>query len=107
MTIDMSRLIQGINDLASQCPELLKEWDYEKNVISPEEITPGSNRKVWWLCEKGHSWEANISNRKKGRGCPFCSGKRVIEGMNDLCSLRPDLIKEWDYEKNMIKPTEI
>ncbi len=103
----MSRLLLGVNDLASQCPELLKEWDYDKNAIRPEEITSGSNRKVWWLCEKGHSWEANISNRKKGRGCPFCSGKRVIEGENDLCSLRPDLIKEWDFEKNTIKPTEI
>ena len=36
-------------------PALAAEWDYEKNGdLRPEDFTGGSNRKVWWRCEKGH-----------------------------------------------------
>ena len=43
-----------------------------------------------------------------GRGCPFCAGQRVISGVNDLFTLRPDLAKEWDYEKNdTLKPSDV
>ena len=33
--------------------------------------------------------------------------KKVIIGVNDLSSKYPDLVKEWDYEKNTIKPSRI
>lgn len=88
----------------SEIPQLAKEWDYEKNDISPNEITVGSSKKVWWECEKGHSWEAFISNRAKGNGCPYCSGRNPVVGQNDLQTLRPDILKEWDWEKNSILP---
>ena len=31
-----------------------------------------SNKKVWWKCELGHSWQASISHRTAGTGCPHC-----------------------------------
>ncbi len=82
-------------------PELVKEWDFEKNSpLTPQSITAGSGKKVWWKCAKGHEWQAMVSNRNKGRGCPFCSGQRIVVGKTDLASVNPDLVSEWDYEKN-------
>lgn len=91
--------IVGISDLETTNPEFILEWDYEKNVISPHEIKAGSGTKVWWKCKEGHSWKASPNHRKKGRGCPICSGKKVLVGVNDLKTINPEIVKEWDYEK--------
>ncbi len=97
------------NSLKAKCPELLKEWDYEKNGdLNPEFISAGSNSKVWWKCAHGHSWSAVVSSRVRGNGCPYCSGKYVLKGFNDLASQYPSLLKEWDYEKNKdLNPDEL
>ena len=55
---------------AEKCPELAEEWDYEKNNISPFEISYGSGKYAWWICKNGHKWRAQILNRTYGRGCP-------------------------------------
>ncbi len=68
-------LIRGENDLETLCPNLAKEWDYNKNNFLPSDITCGSGRRVWWICNKcGHSWSTLIQDRaKNGRGCPKCA----------------------------------
>lgn len=94
-------VMPGFNDIATLKPELADEWDYEKNgTLKPTELTLGSGKKVWWKCSKGHSWEAAIYNRSVGKGCPYCINQKTWTGYNDLATLRPDLINEWDYEKN-------
>lgn len=40
-------------------------------------------------------------------GCPYCSGLYPIPGKNDLATTHPALIKEWDFEKNILKPFEV
>lgn len=95
------RPIIGTNDLFSLKPELCKEWDYEANKnLKPEDFLVNSNVKVWWKCKKGHQWKAEINRRSSGSGCPFCSGRRVIVGVNDLLTVNPELCREWDYEAN-------
>lgn len=43
----------GFNDLATQYPELARQWDYTKNIpVLPADVTTGSHRLVWWKCEK-------------------------------------------------------
>lgn len=101
------KILIGYNDLATVKPELLKEWDYEKNIIKPTEVTKGTTKKAWWICEKGHSYETNISSRTKGTGCPICANKKILVGYNDLSTTNPNLLSEWDFEKNTIKPTEV
>ena len=54
----------------------------------------------------GHEWETSVKARSNGEKCPICSGARVIEGINDLSTLKPKLASEWS-EKNEIKPTEV
>ena len=89
-------------------PVLCQEWDYSKNDIKPTEVSFGSNKKVWWICKNGHHYQANINNRTcKKTGCPYCTNKKVLPGYNDLATTHPDLLKEWDYKKNSIQPTEI
>ena len=90
-------------------PELCLEWDKNKNLISPNEVTSGSGYKVWWICPKGHSYLAGINKRtgKKPTGCPYCSGKKILSGFNDLSSKFPEIAKEWDRDLNQISPTEV
>lgn len=49
------KAIPGENDLATTHPEVVQEWG-SKNSISPQEVKAGSNRKVWWKCDKGHEY---------------------------------------------------
>lgn len=63
---------------------------------------------MWWKCKNNHSYEASPSNRFKGKGCPYCSNRKVLKGYNDLQTLYPDKSIEWDYEKNGdLKPTDV
>ena len=90
-------------------PELLKQWNYEKNdEIDPYSITAGSSRKVWWKCKKGHEWESNLSNRaRKGKGCPYCASK-VSESSESFAGKYPYLLDEWHKTKNKeLDPFEI
>lgn len=94
--------------IATKAPNLLKEWNYEKNgSLLPDYFSYKSSRKVWWKCEKGHEWEAVIYSRHN-YGCPYCSGLKTITGENDLATLYPELMNEWDFEANQgINPHEI
>lgn len=106
------KVMKGFNDLASCYPKLVKyEWDYEKNEISPDEITYGVRKKTWWHCAAyHHEYMMSVSNRIKGHGCPYCAGKKALRGFNDLQSCYPELMQEWNWNANNnagIKPDEI
>ncbi len=105
---DNKKVLKGYNDLGTINPDLAKEWNQEKNGnLRPENVTAGSNKKVWWKCEKGHEWQATIASRNNGIGCPYCLGRNTIKGVNDLLALNPELSKEWNYEKNgNLKPED-
>lgn len=94
------------NSLAAVHPELIVEWSDRNLPLTPDSVTFGSNKKVWWKGACGHEWETSIKARSSGEKCPICSGARVIEGINDLNTLKPELASEWS-EKNEIKPTEV
>ena len=97
----MVKLITGINDLATLRPDLAAQWHPTKNGdLKPTDVTCGSKKKVWWTCSKGHDWEATITNRSRGNGCPICDGKQTLIGYNDLATLRPDLALQWHPTKN-------
>ena len=88
-------------------PDVAKQWHPTKNGDKkPEEITPGSAAKVWWLCDKGHEWDARITDRARlGTGCPYCSGKKASE-TNNLLSNYPDVAKQWHPTRNEEKKPE-
>lgn len=94
----------GTRPSAEKClqtthPHLVDEWHIGKNIISPKEITFGSNKKVWWKCKKGHEWQATVGHRSQGKGCPYCSN-RIVNSENCLATRFPDIAKEWHSTKN-------
>ena len=93
--------IKGVNDLATVNPKLASEWHPTKNNdLFPENVLPNSRKKVWWLGNCGHEWKAIIESRNAGNSCPYCSGKKVLKGFNDLASVNPALVNEWHPTKN-------
>ena len=94
------------NSLAAVHPELIVEWSDRNLPLTPDSVTFGSNKKVWWKGTCGHEWETSVKARSNGEKCPICSGARVVTGINDLSTLKPELASEWS-EKNEIKPTEV
>lgn len=91
----------GDNDLQSRYPALAKEWHPTKNgALTPADVVPGTRRKVWWRCEKGHDYQASVASRVNGSGCPICAGKKVLAGFNDLATLYPAIAAQWHPEKN-------
>ncbi len=96
------QVAEGFNDLTSLFPELAKEWVREKNLpLTPESVTPYSNKRVWWRCEKGHEWQAYILSRtSESSGCPYCTGRKVLAGFNDLATVYPKIAAQWHPTKN-------
>lgn len=95
-------IVKKVGSLAETMPEIAKQWHPTKNgALTPHDITAGKFKPVWWLCPKcGHEWQASPNNRKKGIGCPCCSGRVPKTGINDLQTKFPKIAKEWCYEKN-------
>ena len=102
--------VAGINDLASQFPELDQEWHPTKNgKLTPQNVTPGTRKKVWWRCKKGHEWCVSVQARTlDGTGCPVCAGRKILAGENDMASRFPEIASEWHPTKNgNLQPTQI
>ena len=89
------------NNLGVIYPKIAKEWHPTKNgELTPKEVAPTTNQKVWWLCPKGHSYYSVVSNRtNNSTGCPYCSGNKVGDD-NNLQYLYPEIAKEWHSLKN-------
>lgn len=94
-------VLPGFNDLATLDPQLASQafgWD-------PWTVTIHSNRRLEWECGLGHHWRTSISNRTNGSACPYCAGKRVLAGFNDLATLAPDLAAEADgWNPTTVRP---
>ena len=95
-------VVAKVGSLAEKMPELAKEWHPTKNGdLTPYDITTGKFKPMWWLCSKcGYEWQASPNIRKRGIGCPCCSGRVPKIGVNDLETTHPDIAKEWNYKKN-------
>lgn len=88
--------------------EIAKEWHPILNgKLKPSNFSYGTQKIVWWLCPKEHSYQSSIVHRVEGNGCPYCAGKKVLKGFNDLATLNPDLSKEWNNRLNNKQPTEV
>lgn len=101
-------VVTAENNLAFVFPDLAREWHQDKNEgLHPDRIRPKSNQKFWWRCAKGHEWQAAASSRAAGSGCPFCYGRFATRD-NSLAGKYPELLQEWDYERNGgLSPFEI
>jgi hypothetical protein len=88
--------------LADTHPEVAKEWHPTKNGdLTPEDVTKGSKKRLWWKCDKGddHEWSATVNNRTSGSNCSICRGLKVVNS-NCLATVNPLLSKQWHPTKN-------
>lgn len=99
------KVIKGKNDLATTNPDLIAEFS-PINEFSIYSVSKGSDKKVWWRCEKGHDWDCRISNKVSTQAkCPYCLGFKVLIGFNDLETLRKDTSKYWNHDD--ISPSDV
>ena len=109
------KLLVGFNDLQTRFPNVAEEWDYEKNGDVLPSMIRYNRGKYWFKCKTcGKEWQAYLENRTRDNnptGCPACGNRRVMDikmKNNILADKYPELIKEWDYEKNgNLNPSEI
>lgn len=95
------KTLKGFNDLETLCPGLAKEWSDKNGTFHPDMVNTKSVKNVWWQCrECGYEWKAVVKKRVRGAKCPVCIDREVLPGYNDFATTDPDLIREWDYEKN-------
>lgn len=103
------KVLSGFNDLATLHPKLAAEWSYKNHPEKPETTPQNKAGMYWWKCSDcGMEYQAWISSRIKGTGCPYCAGRIVVAGVNDLATTDPEIASEWDVRKNGGKsPTEV
>jgi hypothetical protein len=88
------------NSLFALRPDLAREWHPTKNGrLNPRDVTPESEEVAWWLCEKGHWWQASIRERAQGMQCTYC---RELGHGDDrrLADVKGELLKEWHPTRN-------
>ena len=99
------KVLKGYNDLRTTHPEIAREWNKERNGdLKPTNVITSSNKRVWWKCKEGHEWSGLIVNRaRRGKadpGCPYCSGRKVLAGFNDLAATHPGIAAMWHPRMN-------
>lgn len=93
------KVLRGFNDLATCKAKLVEEcWDWERNSLSPYEITAESNCKVWWICSCGNRVFSSPNSRPDR--CKYCMNQVLLKGFNDLQTLHPELATLWHPTKN-------
>lgn len=103
------RILPGENDPATVYPKLAKEWHPVKNEsLKPDMVLASTGRRVWWRCQYGHEWQARVKDRGKGNGCPVCSGRKIVAGVNDMESRYPAVAAQWHPALNgKLTPKEV
>lgn len=88
-------------------------WHPTANSVSPQEVTCGSNRKIALICPKcgygkNGEWRPSIAGAcRTGGGCPACSGKVLVEGVNDVATVHPEIAAQWHPTLNEFPPTRV
>ena len=83
------RPVSGKSDLATTHPKLAAELVDQSLAAT---LKPGSNTSVLWQCPANpkHTWKATpYSRTAKKTGCPYCSGRKIVPGVNDLATTHP------------------
>ena len=95
--------------LAAVAPAVARTWHPKKNgALQPTDVASGTAKKVWWLCKRGHEWQAVINHRaRRGAGCPMCTGRR-ISPERSLATVAPKVAATWHTTRNgRLRPEDV
>jgi hypothetical protein len=95
------KVLIGFNDFATTHPELLREL---LDSDGTDFVAGSTSRVCKWKCSNGHVYKAKPQKRTvRGQGCPFCSGRQVLKGFNDLATTHPSIAKEaFDFDPSSL-----
>lgn len=95
-------VLSGFNDMATTHPYLAHEFDSDKNKpLTPADVVAGTQKRLWWLCPKGHSYEVDGMHRvTQQTNCPYCASKQILAGFNDMATLAPQLVPHFHPTRN-------
>lgn len=93
--------------IAERRPEIVDEWDYDKNGFgTPYTTSTRSTEKFWWVCSRcGESYRESPLHRtwtrRKRRDCPHCSNKP------SLLEKYPEVASLWSVEENGVDAASV
>ncbi|MFJ4175383.1 zinc-ribbon domain-containing protein [Microbacterium sp. NPDC089696] len=104
-----NRAVNADNSMRTTHAALSSEFDENRNgEKTPDNVLATTKTKLWWKCQLGHEWQASGVSRVQGAGCPFCSGRRVLKGWNDLATTHRELANEWHESRNEgLRPEDV
>lgn len=94
----------------SGCPKCAGNQSYSHDLFVEKMSLINSNIKITGIYTRNSSkvecsclvcsniWHSTANNLLRGRGCPVCSGKRVLKGVNDISTTDPELVKYFKNE---------
>ena len=100
--------VRDDNRLSIKNKKLAEEWDYEKNMLSPNDVAINGTQLVWWKCKDCfYEWQARIVDRNRYRPTGINGKTRITVKGSSQCpkchsfyKRCPELLDEWDYAKN-------
>lgn len=102
-----SKTLKGFNSFSIKYPDKAKLFHPSKNDVEVDDIPMSSKEEYWWLEDCGHEYKATLERKGRLSKCQVCINRIIVPGINDLATLRPDLASEWDFDKNILAPTEV
>lgn len=78
------------NSLAAMRPELVREWSDKNLPLTPDKITYGSNKIVWWKGKCGHEWQTSIKARSNASLA--CNTMKIISSRYFLSNTRISIL---------------
>lgn len=98
------RIGQG-NSCADKFPEIASEFHPTKNgSLRADQLAPSTNKKVWFLCARGHEYRTALCNRTSGGTCcPICNmnstSQQELRLFCELKHLFPDATHRYKIKK--------
>lgn len=94
------KVLPGFNDLMTTDPDVVDHyWDYAVNSgqgILPTMYTKGSGKVANWKCpDCGYTWDSRIIDVVRGYRCSPCGNAKIVPGINDIFTKRPDLLPKY------------
>lgn len=95
-------VLPGVNDFASAFPALAAQWPPDEKQRPAPRTGGGQQQPVRLVAVRAGAYVAGPVGRRVqfATGCPYCTGRKVLPGFNDLASLEPQVAAQWDTERN-------
>lgn len=92
--------------MVADFPNLVAEWDDERNEGDPATTPAGRDMTLWWRCAQGHRWQAKLTMRTmRQTRCPECH-RDWATASTSFAAIHPTLLPEWDSVQNLLRRPE-